>query len=75
MLKLQTLSEVLRPPPPMATSDIFFNSIFLTLKCCNTTQNAFLYLTNIFKKEGFNYKQQVHLNKIPSFQTTLGAYT
>ena len=34
----------------------------------------FKYLTNIFKKEGFNYKQQVYLNKIPSFQTTLGAW-
>ena len=26
-------------------------------------------------KKGFNDKQQVYLNKIPSFQTTLGADT
>ena len=78
-LKLQTSSEVLGPPPPpTATSDNnlkFFLTAFFNFKCCNTTKNAFLYLTNIFKNEGFNDKQQVYLNKIPSFQTTLGADT
>ena len=75
-IKLQTGSEVSRPPPPMATSDnFFFHAFFSTLNAVIQYKMQFNIFKHVKKSKGSIVYSRYIGNKVTHFQTTLGSGT